>query len=359
MFFKLNKWCPLCLTAHICSLIIFVCAALLWPRRPAPAAIEQADDLPASATDENTVVPSIEPTTEQHWPDVRSFVYALILILLVVNTEHLYLGLIGQKRIIEREKLHKDYYKKSFERYDNKAAHTYTSWWISPMVKISTEGLPFRGAAKARHTIVMYSDFLCPSCYKFEQWLNDTVMPLGEKSAGWKFVFKPWPICQDCNPTDKRNLHPKACEASYAAEAARIVGGDKAFWKMYDLLWEHQAEIKKGLAFEELAGQIGLNVETFVKAMNSDEVRQRVKASIDEGINLGQDLLGAKELTEKKRKTLKDDLEWVKVNSTPAVFIDGKRLNNPRHVSTWKNILRLPSPQQMKRPRAPQSRPSK
>ncbi|MHC4445823.1 MAG: vitamin K epoxide reductase family protein [Planctomycetota bacterium] len=345
MFVKLDKWCPLCLTAHLCSLVIFLCAALLWPRRPMPVAISPSDET-------ITAPPTESPEAQRHWPDVRSFVYAAIIVLLVINIQHLYMGLIGQKRVIETEQRYKDYYKKRFERYDNKWQHTFTSLSITPATKISIEGLPFRGPAKARHTVVIFSDFLCPTCFKYEQWFHKTIMPLGQKNGGLKFVFKPWPISKDCNPTDNTNLHPRACQASYAAEAARVVGGDKAFWKMYDLLWERQQDVKEGLAFEELAKQIGLNVDAFLKAMNSNQVKKRVRDSVEEGINLGRELLESKALTEKKRKSLEEDLEWIKVNSTPAVFVDGRRFYNPRHTETWKQILRFPAPKPKQPPTA-------
>ncbi|UCD30404.1 MAG: thioredoxin domain-containing protein [Planctomycetota bacterium] len=350
MFFELDFWCPLCLTAHVASLLIFVCAALLWPRVPIPVVVAESSESPESAGDQTEVTPTAEPPVPpRHWPNARVLVYAAIIILFAVNIEHLYLGLLGQKQKIRNETYRKELYKKNFERYDGKWYHTFTAWSMSPAVNISTAGLPFRGAENARHTVVIFSDFLCPSCAKFEKSFESKIMPMCAKYGGIKVFFKNWPICMDCNPTAKINVHPRACEAAYAAEAALIVGGDKAFWKMYDLLWDRQEDIKKGLSFVELAKQIGLDTEAFTNAMHSKEVKERIRSSVEEGMHLGEDLV-------KAGRIKKDELEFIKVNSTPAIFVDGKRLYSPRHPKTWYQIMRLPPPKK-KPPQSSSTRP--
>lgn len=112
-----------------------------------------------------------------------------------------------------------------------------------------------------------------------------------------------------------------------------MLGGDDAFWKMHGLLFEHHADwVKNTALFVEYARRIGLDADAFVAAMNGDEVLARIKRDAEEGANLGRDQVDEKEL------------EYVKVNSTPSLFIDGKRIPNPGYVNTWKSILRMSPP---------------
>ena len=104
---------------------------------------------------------------------------------------------------------------------------------------------PFVDVADAAHTVVVFGDFQCPACAIFETNLNGWVVPTAEKSyGGVKVVFKHWPLSPACNKHTGRDAHPKACIAARAAEAARIVGGDEAFWKMHDLLFASREALK-------------------------------------------------------------------------------------------------------------------
>ncbi|GAF93982.1 unnamed protein product, partial [marine sediment metagenome] len=84
--------------------------------------------------------------------------------------------------------------------------------------------------------------------------------------------------------------------------------------------------------------------------MKSNQVAERVRASIEEGMALGKDLVESKKIKEK-------DLEWIKVKSTPAVFVDGRRFNNPRHKKAWQQILKFHAPKK-KQPKTAQSKPA-
>lgn len=222
-------------------------------------------------------------------------------------------------------------YKRQTEYYERHWEHAAVAWNLTPAVPINLENRPMRGPAHAAHTMVIFSDFQCPACKRFEQFVNERLLPLSEKNGGLvKLTFRHWPICQDCNPNATTNLHPLACKASYAAEAARMVGGDEAFWKMYDLLWDKQDEWKKSQDFVGLARAIGLNEQAFQQAMASDEVAAQIKADIEEGANLGKNQPNVKP----------EDVDFIKVNSTPSIFIDNKRLLRPLSLDRlWLTIL--------------------
>ena len=147
-------------------------------------------------------------------------------------------------------------------------------------------------------TVVIFSDFQCPHCACFAgRWKTDFAQHWGHPV---RVVFRHLPLCRECNDTVRRNVHPDACQASYAAEAARLQGGDEAFWQMHDLLFAHSRRLGSKL-YAELAAAIGLEGEQLLNDMNSEKVRQRVAADVALAAKLG-------------------------VAGTPAVFLNGRRV---------------------------------
>jgi protein-disulfide isomerase/uncharacterized membrane protein len=357
MFTQLEKWCPLCFATHIGSLLLFIFALLLWPRRPKktdvwlPVSQQKLDKISGAKGEETQPSPG-----KPAWPPKRMMVIAPVVILLSIALVHLYLvnrnsylnakltrayvklqktnldnareSLESHEKKLQRVQYLKNRYKKHYQRFSDKWQHAYLSWSLMPKVDIDTENEPFRGPADAPHTLVEYSDFGCPSCAKFEKHL-ERIAKIAEPYGGVKIIFKHWPICKaGCNPYAYNDLHPQACAAAYAAEAAHVLGGSDAFWKMHEILYARQSEWKDDPSrFASYAQQIGLDVEAFKKAMDSEEVKQKVRSDVEEGTNLG------KNLDEEER-------QWIKVNGTPAVFVDGKRLLNTRKVQAWKAIFR-------------------
>ncbi len=329
MWTQLDVWCPLCVAAHTGSLLLVVVAFLLWPRRTAvdletPAA---ADLLDSAST-------AMAPRSDRRGaaelcPSSVAVVAALITAVLLAMFEHYYFMTQFNKNKAEaaesKEKLVETYYTKKFKRYDDYWQHNLLAWQLTPVVNIPVEDRPVRGEPDAPHTIVIFSDFECPACAKFEVYLNKTILPMGRNSGhpAFRLIFKYWPICTDCNKVMKGNsLHPAACEAAYAAEAARVLGGNQAFWKMHDLLFENQERWKHSRDFMPYARKIGLDEAAFRKAMASPQVIDRVKADIADGDSIG------KQVPEKKR-------DEIVVTGTPAIFVDGKRLETVIHGKTW------------------------
>jgi protein-disulfide isomerase len=237
----------------------------------------------------------------------------------------------SDKKLIARLKYARKAYKNRYDYYNSKWQHTFTAWQIMPEVDISLEGIPYRGPSDATNEVVIYSDFQCPSCRVFANTIEKRIMPLAKKYGPARFYFKHWPISKEgCNPYAGTNLHPQACDGARAAEAAHLLGGNDAFWKMHDMLFARRKEWTKDT--DKLVGyadQIGLDPQAFKKKMYSDEVSRRIKEQAREGYELGKD------------KVDEDERKWVKVSGTPAVYINGKKLNTTHHVRTWVNILRM------------------
>ena len=150
---------------------------------------------------------------------------------------------------------------------------------------------PSLGDPKAVVTLVEYSDFECPVCRN----LHDVLRGLLPNYTGKvRLVFKDFPIEQ---------LHPWARTAAIAGRCA-YQQDPKTFWKMYDLIYDNQEIISAANAWTKMvdfAGQSGLDNDTFKSCMAGPEAAAAVNASRMNG-------------------------QLLDVNSTPTVFVNGRRM---------------------------------
>ena len=156
--------------------------------------------------------------------------------------------------------------------------------------EIDVKDAPALGDAKAAITLVEYSDFECPVCRN----LHDALRGLLPRYPQVRVVFKDFPIEQ---------IHPWARTAALAGRCA-YRQDPKAFWKMYDLIYDGQDLISAANAWNKMldfAGQSGLNADTFKACMASPEAGAAVDASRANGQKL-------------------------EVSSTPTIFINGRRI---------------------------------
>jgi protein-disulfide isomerase len=156
--------------------------------------------------------------------------------------------------------------------------------------KIQMTDSPVLGNPSAPITIVEYSDFECPVCRN----LHDAVRNLLPNYAQVKVIFKDYPI---------EAIHPWARTAALAGRCA-YQQDPKAFWKMYDSIYDGQDLISASNAYDKFidyASKGGLNQEVFKACMGSPEAAQAIDASIANG-NL------------------------LEVHSTPTLFVNGRRL---------------------------------
>jgi protein-disulfide isomerase len=156
---------------------------------------------------------------------------------------------------------------------------------------IQMNDAPSTGDPKAPVTLVEYSDFECPVCRN----LHDVLRGLLPNYAGKvRVVFKDFPLEQ---------LHPWARTAAIAGRCA-YQQDPKAFWKMYDFIYDNQDLISAANAWTKMAdyaGQSGLDPGAFKSCMATPEASAAVNASRANG-------------------------EKLEVSSTPTVFINGRRL---------------------------------
>jgi len=155
---------------------------------------------------------------------------------------------------------------------------------------IQMKDSPSLGDANAPVTLVEFSDFQCPVCRS----LHDVLRDMLPKFPQVRVIFKDFPI---------EVLHPWARTAALAGHCA-YEQDPKAFWKVYDTIYDQQELISASNAWMKMAdfaGQAGLNAEAFRACMASQEAGAAIDASRANGQKL-------------------------EVSSTPTVFVNGRRL---------------------------------
>ncbi len=152
-------------------------------------------------------------------------------------------------------------------------------------------------AATASVEISVFSCFQCPGCQAFgltEPTLRDR---FGDRVS---FTYYNFPLSTTCNPALATNMHPRACEAAWAAEAARQQG---MFWEYHDRLFNSDMQAREA-TLVAIAEDLGLDMEQWNADRESMLVRQKVNQDIQRGLEL-------------------------QINVTPTVFINGRKVIDP------------------------------
>lgn len=149
-----------------------------------------------------------------------------------------------------------------------------------------------------RPRLVVFTDFECSACYCSAVRLGAQVLPAFDEQL--TVAVRHYPLCDRCNRAASGPIHANACAAAYAAEAARLQGGEEAFCRMVDLLFENRKRLSPGL-YHELAVGIGLDAERFRRDFEGEQVRRMVREDVALARALG-------------------------VESTPTMFLNGRRI---------------------------------
>ena len=153
-------------------------------------------------------------------------------------------------------------------------------------VEIETTGHAALGPEDAPLKLVVFSDFECPYCRRFNGTL-DALRENEDYRDRIQVVFRHYPL---------RSIHP---QAQKAAEASICAGDQDRFWEYHDALWTDE---NLGLeTLEQHARLIGLDTEAFAECLNSGRHYQQVQNDFATARDLGLD-------------------------GTPAVFANGRYL---------------------------------
>lgn len=112
--------------------------------------------------------------------------------------------------------------------------------------------------------IVMWGDYQEGGTIELDRRIRAAI----EGADDVNYVFRYYPMNQECNPVVSRSLFPRACKAALAAEAAGIVGGDDAWLAMHLWLMDYP-ELVTDDGLRTAAESIGLPAEAFLDEMGS------------------------------------------------------------------------------------------
>ena len=146
--------------------------------------------------------------------------------------------------------------------------------------RVYTPGVDYiLGNPNAAVKVIEYSDLECPYCKTFHTTMHQVIQYYG-MSGNVAWVYRHFPLA---------SIHSKAPKEAEAAECAGKQGGDAAFFKFIDGVYEITPS-SNGLDLAQLpviAKNIGLDVAAFNQCLNSGEFSKKVAESYDEAIKLG------------------------------------------------------------------------
>lgn len=169
---------------------------------------------------------------------------------------------------------------------------------LEKAINIPAANSPSAGPANARITLVEFSDFQCPFCYKAVAHLNTLLKAYPTQV---KLIFKQFPLIDS---------HPEAAISAAAALAAHRQG---KFWQMHDLMFANHGNLSRKAILGWAAG-LGLDMIRFTADLDSPAIKQAVQRDLDDGNRIG-------------------------VDSTPTVFIDGQKYNGALDLDAIKPVI--------------------
>jgi protein-disulfide isomerase len=153
---------------------------------------------------------------------------------------------------------------------------------------------PAVGPASAPVTLIEFSDFQCPFCQRVEPTLKELRTKYGDKL---RIVWKDFPLTQ---------IHPQAFKAG---EAGHCAGDQGKYWEYHDRLFANQQALQPA-DLKKHATDLGLDATAFGTCLDSSKYGERVRDGVALGERLG-------------------------VNSTPTVFINGRRFSGAQPLDVF------------------------
>lgn len=148
-------------------------------------------------------------------------------------------------------------------------------------VKVSLDDDPILGDPNAPVTIVEFSDYECPFCKRHYDQTHLQLVKDYVDTGKLKIVFRDLPL----------SFHdPMATTEAIAANCAREQGGDKAYWKLHDTMFENTTSNGTGLTKDQLntfARQQGLNVDNFKSCVDTEKYKDEVAKDLADAGNAG------------------------------------------------------------------------
>lgn len=170
----------------------------------------------------------------------------------------------------------------------------------SEPVDVSVDDDAMKGDKDAPVTIIEFSEYQCPYC---KRYVDQALVQIQEKyidTGKVKYVFRDFPL----------EFHQNAKPAAMAAECVKAEGGDDAYWKYHDTLFENQQNISPD-DLKKYATDMGYDI---ANCLDSEEYADEVDADEKEGRSYG-------------------------VEGTPAFFINGRFLSGAHPFAAFEKLI--------------------
>lgn len=134
-----------------------------------------------------------------------------------------------------------------------------------------------RGNANAKLALIEYSDLECPFCKSFHPTVQK-VLDTYKNDVMW--VYRHYPL----------GFHANAQKEAEATECAAELGGNDAFWKYVDAIYERTTSNGIGFALDALvplAKEQGLNDQKFKECLDTGKYTKKITDQMNAGTAAG------------------------------------------------------------------------
>ncbi len=182
---------------------------------------------------------------------------------------------------------------------------------------VSVDDDPVLGDPNAPITMIEFSDYECPFCKRHFDQVYPTLKKEYIDTGKVKLVFRDYPL----------PFHdPMATYEAQAANCARENGGDAAYFKLHDEMFNKTASNGNGLTkdqIKQMANDLGLNGNSIIACADSDKYKDEIAKDMADGSAAG-------------------------VSGTPSFFIgksdasgtiDGKILVGAQPITAFQQVL--------------------
>jgi protein-disulfide isomerase len=176
------------------------------------------------------------------------------------------------------------------------------------MSNIEMEGEPVLGDDDAPVTMVVYEDFECPFCKRFEEGAVPQIVSNYVDSGQVRIVWKDKPLTQ---------LHPWAKPAAEAMECVYREGGNDVFWALKDKVFSDQNQLSAEDAQSQIkswAAEEGVSESAVQSCIDRGDAMSEVEADSSEGEEVG-------------------------ASGTPTSFLNGQKLVGAQPYSQFETVI--------------------
>lgn len=186
-------------------------------------------------------------------------------------------------------------------------------WQQSPTINFDNAlGLTKGSTNPAAPVILEFADFKCPHC----KVAAGTIKNFLTSNQNIKMVFKPYPLDGSCNPHVPSKGDGSRCEL-----AGWALCGEKLFSKGWDIhywIFDHQDDImhESNLSsyLDQMSKELNIDSTQLKTCSTSAETYELIKKMTDEG-------------------------ELAKITGTPAIFVNGKKLEYGQYIGVLRTAI--------------------